>query len=214
LAHYPSAEALDRLAVHRIHYSIIHLSDMDPVAVVALRENINQEANVEIIYEDMQTLLVHSPPPENKTEYLEVCNRALVEDPMWLFALEQRMITRKDLGDRAGFASDQKRMVETKSLVLSQQAAEKFWQENFQRAITLANRSLEFNLENADAWTYLGLGYRKLGQATEAMDALNEAIRLNPEDWLAWSGRAKIWKNRGNTIHYERDIRRAEVLKP
>lgn len=52
---------------------------------------------------------------------------------------------------------------------------------SYNKAITLFEKVVADNPDNADAWNYLGFSKRKLNRYDEAMDAYQKALSIEPE---------------------------------
>lgn len=82
-------------------------------------------------------------------------------------------------------------------------------------SIASAEQSILFNANNSLAWTYKCMAYNQLGQTEEALDACNEALRVNG-NWgrqspaLAWFQRGQILSQMGDyeeaLVAYERTL--------
>jgi len=65
---------------------------------------------------------------------------------------------------------------------------------------------------NATAWAILGVAYGALGQSAKAVDAYQQALRLNPEDAVAWSNLGVVYAWMGRRDHVMEVYRRLKGL--
>jgi tetratricopeptide (TPR) repeat protein len=81
-----------------------------------------------------------------------------------------------------------------------------YFSENFMDSVLiLENRALSFNSQLSEAYTYKGLFYYFIGKPEQANEEFDRAIKINPNDWMAYSKKGEIYlKNNDfiNTIIY------------
>jgi len=61
--------------------------------------------------------------------------------------------------------------------------------------LILANRSISIDPQLSDAYTIRGDYYREHGQEEQAMSEYDRALDLNPNDWMAYSGKGYLYNN-------------------
>jgi tetratricopeptide (TPR) repeat protein len=87
-----------------------------------------------------------------------------------------------------------------------------------QAAVDACTRLIEAGGLNADeleaAFIGRGAAYDHLGQYTRAISDLNEAIRLNPNDALAYDERGDVEQKMGDTADADADHARAKAIDP
>jgi len=81
-----------------------------------------------------------------------------------------------------------------------------------ERALGDYRKYLEFNPYNANVWYESGMIQRSLGQNKEALTALNQAIRFDPNFALAYRERARAQAQLGNKAAAQQDYQRAQQL--
>ncbi len=71
---------------------------------------------------------------------------------------------------------------------------------------------LQLDPNNANVWYESGMIQRTLGKNQEALQALNQAIRINPNFALAFIERARVQAQSGNKAAAQQDFQRAQLL--
>ena len=61
--------------------------------------------------------------------------------------------------------------------------------------LILANNALSYNNQLAEAYTCKGAYYREMGNPGQALKELDKAIKFNPNDWMAYSGKGEFYSN-------------------
>jgi len=61
--------------------------------------------------------------------------------------------------------------------------------------LILANKSISIDPQLSDAYTIKGDYYREHGQEEQAISEYDRAIDLNPNDWMAYSGKGYLYRN-------------------
>ena len=71
-----------------------------------------------------------------------------------------------------------------------------FFSEDFMDSVLiLADRSISIDPQLSDAYTIKGDYYREHGQEEQAISEYDRAIDLNPNDWMAYSGKGYLFSN-------------------
>jgi tetratricopeptide (TPR) repeat protein len=77
-----------------------------------------------------------------------------------------------------------------------------------------AQRWTKAQPRNADAWFSLGFIYQEAGQHTKAIDAYQQAIRINPKYAGAWFGMGNAFDNAGHTAKAIKAYQQALRINP
>ena len=75
-----------------------------------------------------------------------------------------------------------------------------YWQEYFQvnfmdSILTFTNIGLSFDNQLSEAYTLRGAYYNEIGKPEQANEEFDKAIKLNPNDWMAYSEKAIFYSN-------------------
>lgn len=80
------------------------------------------------------------------------------------------------------------------------------------KALADYQKYLEFDPNNANVWYESGMIQRTLNKNQEALQALNQAIRLNSNFGLAYRERARVQAQSGNKAAAQQDYQRAQQM--
>jgi len=73
---------------------------------------------------------------------------------------------------------------------------------------------LGINPEFADAWCALGNAYWKSGQRTKAIEAYQQALRIQPEDAVTWLFLGIVYRETGQTAEATEVYERLKAIDP
>jgi len=97
-----------------------------------------------------------------------------------------------------------------KSATLAQKGSLGFQEEEYgTRAIQTAEQVLKVDADNAEAWRIIGYSHESMQEYTEAFDAYNKAIELNPKNALAYSSRGHAYYLTGDHAKAKADYLKA-----
>ncbi|MDQ3821214.1 MAG: tetratricopeptide repeat protein [Acidobacteriota bacterium] len=92
------------------------------------------------------------------------------------------------------------------------QGIDLYRQGHISEAIMLLTRAVKGDENDADAWYYLGLSYKRIGSTCEAIPAFERVRILRPDFVDAYSNLAVMWVHRGNAVGAKAIAQRAIEL--
>ena len=92
-----------------------------------------------------------------------------------------------------------------------------YWQEYFSKnfmdsILILTNIALSFDNQLSEAYTLRGEYYKEIGKPQQSLEEFDKAIKLNPNDWMAYRGKGDLYSVDDNFLYSIDNYQKAASL--